>query len=797
MAALGPCNSLTPSTTVTINELTTAAAQWALAQFFDSTGHTIGAPSSNATGLQNAYYGVANLADVNAGNFSVSGNASSFLPSVAACNAASPPANCDGLQRLNTLANILAGCVESSGASSIACARLMCYATPGLTYSPDIGCSATPAPNETMGAAYLIVTNPANNVSALYGLAAVSAPFGPTLAVAPDGWEMALTFAPAGAAFGAPSSIALDGSGNVFVANEGSEISPGSVSELTAASGYATGLNFAPAAAAFDVPSSIALDGSGNVFVGNYYGNSVSELTEASSYATGLSLAPAAAVFNAPQSVALDGSANVFVTNFYGNSVSELTEASSYATGLNFAPSGAGFSNPNSIALDGSGNVLVANEGNSLSELTAAGGYGTGLNFAPSDAAFDYPISIALDGSGNVFVASENNNSVSELTAASGYATGLNYNNSNTGSPGALFGSPISIAVDRSGNVFVANCGNESVAGSVSELTAASGYSTGLNLAPAGAAFESPLWVALDGSGNVWVTNSLGNSVSEVLGLAAPVVTPLQAALPPAPTPGVVTSTNADTSSNGNTSVTGNLPDQVQAGEFLLAAVAIESEDSTQCTAAATPFACCTGAGIGTCPLASAATIIAPSNTQCVAANSPNSCCTGAGTGTCDWSLVDSGTCGGLQTAVYGKFVQAGETGTTQYTWNFQASGNPASYLGSAGITLFASVGATPVENFAHSCTTAATNLSAPSITTTQNNTLNTLFWSITNDNSVTKPAGYQRAYEHNIPGTGPDVANDAALIAPSGTNTGVQSSTAAVAGDSLGFQLNLAPLTP
>ncbi len=79
MAALGPCDSLTPSTTVTINELTTVAAQWALAQFFDSTGHGIGTSSTNATGLKNAYAGAVNLADVNARNSSVSGNPSSFL----------------------------------------------------------------------------------------------------------------------------------------------------------------------------------------------------------------------------------------------------------------------------------------------------------------------------------------------------------------------------------------------------------------------------------------------------------------------------------------------------------------------------------------------------------------------------------------------------------------------------------------------------------------------------------------------------------------------------------------------
>ncbi len=490
MAAPGPCNSLSKSAKVSINELTTVAAQSALAQFLDATGSVIGAPARFATGLKNAYGNFANLAAVNASNLSVSGNPSGFLPSAAACAGGTPPVNCDGLKRLDTLADILAACVESAPLSTI-CAKLKCDATPGLTYNSGTNtCSGTPLPTSTLGAAHLIATNPANNASALFGLASANTPFSPSLGAAPDGWEIGLNFAASGAKFNGAIEIALDAGGNVFVAN----IEGNSVSELTASSSYTKGLNFAPSGAKLNFPLSMALDGAGNVFVANEKGDSVSELTASSSYATGLNFAPSGAGLNPSfRSIALDASGDVWVGNI--TSVSELTAGSGYATGHNFAPAGAKLEDAVSITLDASGNVFVANEnskvGNSVSELTATSSYTVGLNFAPNGASFAEPLSIALDASGNVF-AGNVVGTVSELTASSDYATGLNF--LPAGAKLEL-DYPGSIAVDGSGNVFAAN---ETDGNSVSELTASSSYTKGLNFAPSGASFSSPDAIALD-----------------------------------------------------------------------------------------------------------------------------------------------------------------------------------------------------------------------------------------------------------------------------------------------------------
>jgi hypothetical protein len=517
MAAIGPCDKIQDSTKVVINELTTIAAQWALQQFADSSGKNIGAPSNQPNdlgGLANAYDTIFNLADQNPTDLSVSGNPAGFLPSAAQCGAGSPPVNCDGLERLDTIADIIAACVNTSGPTSTACKTLFCDATPGATFSGG-NCSASPTITNTLEAAHSLAQNPTHNVGSLFALATPNAPFQPTLGPAPDGWEIALNYAPSGAGFHNLGSLALDGSGNVFVTNLKDS---NSVSELTVASSYTTGLNFAPAGANFDIPYSLALDGSGNVFVANE-GNSVSELTVASSYTTGLNFAPAGAAFDIPYSLALDQSGNVFVTNFNGNSVSELTQASSYSTGLNFAPAAANFNEPIALTLDQAGNLFVANRnGDSVSELTLASGYSTGFNFAPAGAALDQPVSLSMDRSGNLFAANLQGNSVSALRQSSGYSTGFKL-----APAGAAFNQPQGLAVDGAGNIFVAN----GLGNSVSELTVASSYATGLNFAPAGAAFNDPTSTAIDGSGNLFVANFSGDSVSELIGLATPVTTPL------------------------------------------------------------------------------------------------------------------------------------------------------------------------------------------------------------------------------------------------------------------------------
>ena len=510
IAGIGSCGDYAHA--VVVNEASTIAAVWALDQFMASSGQNIGTSATNQTGLGNAANALTtNFVDLSTG----------LAPTSFPDGFTSPTAT------LYSLANILAGCVNSSGASSSACQGLFTAATPpgGI------------APTTTLEAALDIVLNPANNVSTLFGLIPSSPPFTPDLTSAPGSWVAELNYAASDAQINSPYSLAVDSIGNVWVANA----SGNSISELTAGSGYTTGLNYAPSGANLSFPASIVIDTLGDLWVANLSGNSISELTAASDYSGGFNFAPTGAIFSGPFQLALDSAGNVWVVNFSGNSVSELLAGCSSAscTAVNFNNSntgspGAVFNGPVSVIPDAAGDIWIANHfGNSVSELPAGctGAGCTGANFNNSNtgspgAVFNGPVELELDAADDLWAANLTGNSVSRLTAGCslGSCTGTNFNNTN--SFGAGLQGPNSIALDPSSNVWVPNVtGN-----SLSELAAITSYATGYNFG-SWETYRAQFFIADDASGNLWIANQYDNTVTEVVGVATPILTPTQACL--------------------------------------------------------------------------------------------------------------------------------------------------------------------------------------------------------------------------------------------------------------------------
>jgi sugar lactone lactonase YvrE len=253
----------------------------------------------------------------------------------------------------------------------------------------------------------------------------------------------------------------------------------------------------------FSQPSGTAVDGSGNIYVADW-GNSAVKMIPpgctASSCVTTLG-----GGFGTPSGVAVDGGGNVYVADSGNNAVKEMPPgcaSSSCVTTL-----GGGFSGPTGVAVDGSGNVYVADWGNSAVKEMLPGctiaNYNSGnCTITTLGGGFSTPSGVAVDGSGNVYVADSGNNAVKEIPPD---CTAFSYSNGTCTitTLGGGFDQPLGVAVDGSGDVYVADSGNGAVKQMPPNCT-----STSCETTMAETSFNYPEGVALDGGGNLYVTDS-------------------------------------------------------------------------------------------------------------------------------------------------------------------------------------------------------------------------------------------------------------------------------------------------
>lgn len=485
LAFLGPCNAL--PTKVAINEVTSIAAIWALQQFMLIDNGATGAPATNATGLANAGLNAANLADVTIGT-----TPGSALPT----GATSPSAE------INTLADIMASCDVTGGPPSSQCSTLFSAATP----------PGHPAPTDTFSAMLYVALFPVNNVSELFALAGATPPFTPVLPTSPTDWTVAVNYLNGG--LNAPIQLTVDASGDIWVANSLGN----SLSLFNAAGKPLSAIGFT--GGGLSIPFGVAINSVGNVWVSNEGNNTLSEFTS-----HGVPISPASGFtgggLEIPQYIAIDASNRVWVANC-GDFCDKSGVASNVsvfnAAGTALTPPsgllGGGLNGASGIALDVNGNVWVANEGNnSLSKFNSLG-----VALSPSTGftggGLFGPVAIAVSSANFVWVTDQLGNAVSEFNSSGGAQTGP------AGTTGGGISAPLGIAIDSSRNKWIANStGIAEIDGTGTVISPITGFVDPNN--------DEPNSIAVDASGNVWVTNTHGNSLSEFVGVAGPVKTPV------------------------------------------------------------------------------------------------------------------------------------------------------------------------------------------------------------------------------------------------------------------------------
>jgi sugar lactone lactonase YvrE len=331
-----------------------------------------------------------------------------------------------------------------------------------------------------------------------------------------------------------PSGVALDSSKNIYVANLGSlsgasDIvtifaagSNGNVSPTATITGPATGLNY---------PTAITLDSSGNIYVANA-GTQNGGANTVTVYPAGSNgnVAPSATISGSntgllvPWGIALDSSKNIYVAND-GSSVGQSDSVTVYPAGSNgnvtpsatISGTNTGLDSPGGIAVDSSGNIYVTNDGDLTSnpDNVTVFSPGSNGNVSPSytlaGLGMGYPFGIAVDAHQNIYVANDNSNleSVDDITV---YPPDNPIPSEIIGLNPAL-DAPAGITIGSSGNVYVTNQG--SLSGSIDSVNVYAASSYG-NLPPttviagSNTGLAQPSAVVLNPSGNIYVANSSG-----------------------------------------------------------------------------------------------------------------------------------------------------------------------------------------------------------------------------------------------------------------------------------------------
>ncbi len=255
----------------------------------------------------------------------------------------------------------------------------------------------------------------------------------------------------AAAQFNDPGGVAVDDAGNVYIADSGNNtirrITPGGeVTTIAGTAGVSGSADGVGAAAQFGYLTGLALDSAGNIYVADDGNRTIRKITP-SGMVTTLAGTPgvdgsadgvgAAAQFNFPVGVAVDNAGNVYVTDWQNCTIRKITPAGLVTTFAGMAALGgfadgtgtaAEFFLPAGVAIDSAGTAYVADQGNNARRKVTPYGVVTTLaggNFLSgsadgtgSAAQFNNPNAVAVDNTGNIYVADRGNGTIRKVSPA-------------------------------------------------------------------------------------------------------------------------------------------------------------------------------------------------------------------------------------------------------------------------------------------------------------------------------------------------------------------------------------------
>ncbi len=403
---------------------------------------------------------------------------------------------------------------------------------------------------------------------------------GATLSVGATCTE-SVTFTPAYAGLRAGAVVLLDSQYNVLGSTVLSGTGVGGLGVLipgnmlpVAGDGLSTGpiLDGDPAnSASLDDPTGVAVDGAGNLYIADRGHNRIRKVTAASglistlagngtpAYAGDGSASTNANVsVNAPFGVALDGAGNLYIADTGNNVVREIGSANGIVstvagtgaqggTGDLGPATAATLNQPQGVSIDSAGNLYIPDTGNqrirrvdaATGVITTIAGNGTqgyqGDGGLATAAELNSPLAVAFDAAGNLYIADSGNNVVRRAAAINGVITasstiGAFAGTGAAGSTGdgapatqATLSSPSGVAADAAGNVYIADTLNSSIR----KVSSATGFistvarnNTGVyifnNGGPFSVSLAGPTGLFLDGAADLYFADSPNNRLRQI-----------------------------------------------------------------------------------------------------------------------------------------------------------------------------------------------------------------------------------------------------------------------------------------
>jgi len=380
-----------------------------------------------------------------------------------------------------------------------------------------------------------------------------------------------------------PFSLFVDGQGNIFIADTDNfvirEVLASSGNIQTVAGNASLGAGYAgdggPATSAqLDQPEGVALDGSGNIFIADTYNSVIREVTIANGniqtvagtyYAwsdlcnySGDGGPATSAYLCLPNGIVVDASENIFIADTENSVIREAVAATGNIqtvagdgtvgyTGDGGSAISAELNYPSEIVVDTSGNIFIADTDNFVIREVSSGTINTiignntlaysGDGGLATNAALNAPGTVSVDTAGDLFIADTDNSVIRDLVASTGdiqttAGTGIaGYTGDGGLATVAELNYPSGVFLDASGNIFVADTENSvirEVAAATGDIQTIAGNGTpgysGDGGAPTSAELNNPAGVVLDASGNIYIADA-GNSAVRVINTGTVAVT--------------------------------------------------------------------------------------------------------------------------------------------------------------------------------------------------------------------------------------------------------------------------------